>query len=205
MRLVVPVGHIPSEEEYFHRLDCQLIDEMRKRAAAEEQRRRMAEASRIEDPRVLKALEKLGYTHTTIILLHVVPLIELAWSDGSVSPAEREGILAVAAARGLSEDTPAWRQLAFWLENCPSPAFFEGTWRGVIAQLDSLPAEERTASKNALIQSCADFASASCRRFGWSSRICKAKQTLLSEIGDRLEKKIEKEPAIEGAGSAHAA
>jgi hypothetical protein len=205
MRLGVPVGQIPSEEEYFHRLDCQLIDEMRERAAAEEERRRMAETSRIEDPRVLEALERLGYTHTTVILLHLVPLVELAWSDGSVSPAERKDILAVAAAGGLREETAAWRQLAAWLENCPSPAFFEGTWRGITEQLDSLPAEERTASKNALIQSCTDFASASCHRFGWSSHICTAKRTLLSEIRSRLERKREKEPAIEGAGSAQAA
>ena len=205
MQLGVPVGHIPSEEEYFHRLDCQLIDEMRERAAAKQERRRMAETSQIEDPRVLEALEKLGYTHTTVILLHLVPLVELAWTDGSVSPAERKGILAAAAARGLREETSAGRQLAAWLENCPSPAFFEGTWRGITAQLDSLPAKERTASKDALIQACTDFASASCHLFGWTSHICTAKRTLLREIRSRLERKSEKEPALEGAASAHAA
>jgi len=186
MRHGVPVAHLETEGEYFHRLDSQLIHDMRERAAAEEERRRMAEISRIEDPRILEELEKLGYTHTTVILLHLVPLVELAWCDGSVSSAERSCILAIATARGVSEDTPAWQQLTHWLEHRPSQEFFKGTWRQIEAQFDSLPANEQKVSEDALIESCTDFAVRTCQRFGWTSRICSAKRKLLDEMATRF-------------------
>lgn len=113
MRLGVPVGQIPSEEEYFHRLDCQLIDEMRERAAAEEERRRMAETSRIEDPRVLEALERLGYTHNNFASSGATGRIGLErWLGKSCRAARhpgrrcggglKRGNSGVAATRGLA-------------------------------------------------------------------------------------------------------
>jgi len=203
MRSGVPVAHLASEEEYFHRMDSELIQEMRERAAREEEHQRMAETSRIEDPRIIEALEKLGYTHTTIVLLELVPLVELAWSDGSVSPAERNWILSFAREHAIAEDTPAWRQLTSWLDHCPSAAFFEGTWRAIEAHAAFLPAPERAAARKAMIQVCTDFAIATCQRFGWGSRICAAKQHLLKGIASRLEEISQSEPASVGAGSRH--
>lgn len=205
MRHGVSVAHLDSEEEYFHRLDAELIDESRKRAAAEEEHRRMAEASQIEDPKMLELLEKLGYTHTTVILLHLVPLVEVAWIDGSVSSAERDRILALASQRGLNANAPAYQQLMAWLDQRPSQEFFEGTWRAIQMEFESLPADERKAGKDALMQSCTEFASATCERFGWTSRICGAKRKLLREIARRLDWQGKAEGPAALTGSAHAA
>jgi len=205
MRTGVPVAHLESEQEYFHRRDSQLIEDMRERDAREEGHRRMAEASRIEDPRIIEALENLGYTHTTIILLELVPLIELAWSDGSVSPAERNWISHFASAHGIMEGTPAWQQLEHWLDHCPSPAFFEGTWHAIEAHAAFLSEAARTAAREGLIQACTDFATATCQRFGWHSRICAAKRKVLEEAHKRLEKQGGLEPATAGTASKHAA
>jgi len=162
----------------------------------------MAETSQIEDPRIIEALENLGYTHTTIILLELVPLVELAWSDGSISPAERDWILRFASAHSIAEDTPAWRTLTSWLDHCPSPAFFEGTWHAIEAHAAFLPAEERAAAREAMIQACTEFATATCQRFGWGSRICAAKRKLLEETHKRLERSgLE---AAKAAASIHA-
>ena len=206
MRTAGPTFHLDTEKEYFHRLDCQLIQKMRERAAREEEHRRMAELYRIEDLQLLEALEKLGYTHRTIVLLELVPLIELAWSDGSVSSAERDWILRFARARSITEDMPSWRQLTSWLDHCPSPAFFEGTWRAIKAHAAFLSAEERTAAREVIIRACTDFAAATCQRFGWHGRICAAKRRVLEEIRKRLERPIgPDEPATAGAASTHAA
>jgi hypothetical protein len=205
MRTAGPSFHLDSEKEYFYRLDCQLIEKMRERAAREEEHRRMAELYRIEDPRLLEALEKLGYTHRTIVLLELVPLIELAWRDGSVSPAERNWILQFARAHDIAEDIPAWRQLASWLDHCPSPAFFEGTWRAMEAHAAFLSAEERAAAREAIIRACTDFATATCHQFGWHGRICAAKRKVLEEIHKRLERPMGSEPATAGAALTHAA
>jgi len=186
MRRGVSIAHLDTEDEYFHRQDAELMEELRKRDAAEEEHRQMAEASQIEDRKILEALERLGFTHTTVILLPLVPLVELAWIDGSVSSVERDRILALAAERAVNEYTPAYPQLIAWLDQCPSPGFFEGTGRAMEAVFESLPANERKARADALVQACTEFASASCARFGWTSRICAAKRELLREISRRL-------------------
>jgi len=186
MRHGMPVAHLESEEEYFHRLDAELIEELRKRAAAEEERWRMAETSHIENPRSLTELEKLGFSHTTVTLLDLVPLVELAWIDGSVSNVERNSILALASGRGVEKDSPAHQQLIAWLDHRPSQAFFEGTWHALVAFFDSLPADERAFRKNALIRRCKEFASATCARLVWASHIRAAKRKLLHEIVLRL-------------------
>ena len=205
MRHGVPVVHLESEEEYFHRQDAELIVEMRKRAAAEEEHRRMAEASHIEDPKILDALEKLGYTHTTLVLLHLVPLVELAWIDGSVSATARSRIFALAGKRGVRDDTPAYRQLVAWLDQRPSQGFFEGSWAAIEAAIESLPANERRARQEGLGQICREFASASCARFGRTSWICAAKRGMLHKIARRLKLPHEQNPPGGLSGSARAA
>jgi hypothetical protein len=180
----VPVAHLESEEEYFHKLDAELIEEARKRMAAEAEHRRIAEISHIEDPEILEIIEKLGYTHETINLLELVPLVELAWSDGAISPIERDQIFAVAKERAIEENTPAYERLTAWLAERPSREFFEGTWRALEAEFAGLPEIEREVRKNALIRTCKQFASATCEHFGWASHICAAKRKLLQEIAE---------------------
>jgi len=182
-----PVCHFDTEAEYFHRRDAELIDEMRKRAALDEQRRRMAEACQTENPRILDALEKLGYDSTTIPLLYLVPLVHVAWIDGSVNQAERSRIMVMAALQGLRENVSADQQLTLWLDQRPSEEFFRGTLQVIRAILESLPENTRKTRKEFLIRRCREVAFASCSRFGWKSRVCFSKRFLIRQIGRLLE------------------
>ena len=74
------------EEEYFHRKEREVIDKMRVRAAADEQRRRLGEKAGVADEEVLSDLQALGYTPETVMMLYLVPLIQTAWAEGGVSP-----------------------------------------------------------------------------------------------------------------------
>lgn len=194
-----PVCHIETEGEYFHRLDVELIDDMRRRAAFEERRLRMAEACQTSDPRILDALERLGYGQATVALLYLVPLVHVAWIDGSVNQAERNRIIVMASLQGVRENIPAYQQLMAWLDRRPSDEFFQGTLRVIQASLESLPENERKARKESLIRCCREVAYVSCGFFGWKSKICIAKRTLISEIGNLLETK--QQAATAGAGS----
>jgi len=181
------VSHLDSEAEYFHRRDAELIDDMRKRAAFEERRRRMAEACQTGDPRILDTLERLGYDQTTIALLDLVPLVHVAWIDGSVSPAERSRIMVMAALQGLRENIPAYHQLTVWLDRRPSEEFFRGTLLAIRAILDTLSEDARKARKDLLIRCCREVAFASCGLFGWKSKVCLNKRALIRHIGKLLE------------------
>ena len=81
------------ESEYFQRRERELIEKMRARARELAEEHQMGQATGISDDDVLAALHDLGYTRETVTLVHLVPLLQVAWIDGSVSAPERAGIL----------------------------------------------------------------------------------------------------------------
>lgn len=178
------LGHVTTEGEYFHQLDVELIEKMRRRADLEERRLHMAEASQINDPNILEALEKLGYNPTTVSLLHLVPLVQVAWADGSVRHAERNRVFGIAYLHGVNEKTPAYQQLVAWLDQPPPEEFFRGTLRAIRAHLALLPQNERRARQDAIMHCCTDVA----RAAGWHlGRIGVTERKLLDEIQKELE------------------
>ena len=96
-----------GSEEYFHRKEQELIEKLRKRREAEAQMKELAEASGIPNEDILKTLQDLGYTRDTVSLLHLMPLISVAWADNKVSGPEREMILEAARLHGVAEDGAA--------------------------------------------------------------------------------------------------
>src|SRR5262245_15705333 len=148
------------EEEYFGRKNQELIEKLRERRAREEDRQKMGEMMGIADQEVLEALQDLGYTSETIPLLHIVPLVEVAWAEGGVADRERELIFKIAEARGIHPEGVAHEMLSHWLENKPSERFFESSLRAIHVVLGLLPEEQRQASGRDLITYCSQIASA---------------------------------------------
>jgi hypothetical protein len=148
------------EEEYFGRKNQELIEKMRERRAREADRQKMAEMMGVDDQDVLEALQDLGYTSETIPLLHIVPLVEVAWAEGGVADREREMIFKIAEARGVPADGVAHEMLSHWLEKKPSERFFDNSLRAIRVILDLLPEERRVTARRDLIAYCAQIATA---------------------------------------------
>jgi hypothetical protein len=139
------------EEEYFRKREQELIEKLRSRAAAEAELQRLGEQSGVADEEILQDLRDLGYTPETVMLLHLVPLVQMAWAEGGVSDRERALIVEAARARGVEPGSPADQKLAEWLTSRPSERFFERTLRAIRAFLEACPAEEREASRRELL------------------------------------------------------
>jgi len=176
------------EDEYFHRKEKELIEKLRKRRAAEAQMKELSEATGIPNEEVLKTLQELGYTRETLALLHLVPLINVAWTDGNVSRPERELILEAANMRGVDAASPAYEQLEDWLENRPGEEFFEQTLR-VIGHL--APGDEE---RGDVLSQSIQVASASGGILGFGSKISAEEQALLSRIAAALSEDGNKDP-----------
>jgi hypothetical protein len=82
---------LTTEAEYFHRLDVELLDQMRKRAAFEEERLQLAEQSHIKDQAILDALAQVGFNLGNVMLLDLVPLIQVALGESCRADSYREG------------------------------------------------------------------------------------------------------------------
>ena len=173
------------EEEYFHRKERDVIEKMRVRAASEEQRRRLGESAGVADEEVLQDLQALGYTPETVMLLHLVPLIQTAWAEGGVSQRERELIVKAARSRGITEGSPCDQQLKMWLERRPSDELFEKTLRAIRTILQAQPADVRAASETDLLSLATAIASASGGIVGFRA-VSEEEREILAHISREL-------------------
>lgn len=175
------------EEEYFRRKEQELIAKMREKAAADIARQELGAKTGVADAQLLADLQELGYTADTISLLHVVPLVQMAWAEGHVSMRERDLILEAARARGIEAGTAADRLLQQWLASRPSDDLFSTTLRAISAMLQSRPDAEREASRRDLVSYLSSIASASGGVLGWGA-VSDEERAVLARVTQELEK-----------------
>lgn len=174
------------EEEYFRKKDRELIEKMQRAAREEEARRGLSERTGLHDPELLQELQALGFTPDTVSLLPFVPVVQVAWADGGVEPAERRALIKLARARGIAEDSAADRQLQQWLTFRPDETVFASAGRLIRAVLDSAGAEVTGMTADDLVKYCETIASASGGIFGFIKRVSPDERELLASITAEL-------------------
>ena len=172
------------EDEYFWKKDQELIEKMRRQAAAEEQQRELGAKAGFNDPELIKELQALGFTTDTVVLLPLVPLVQMAWAEGGVSDAERKLIVQFARSRGIGEGSAADRQLSEWLANQPDPSVFTRATRLIRAML-AAPTAEAGLTADDLVRYTESIAAASGGILGMR-KISAEERALLSTIAGSL-------------------
>jgi hypothetical protein len=177
------------EEEYYRKKEQEPIEQIRRRTANETERQKLAEAVGVADEEILATLHEMGYTRETVKLLHLVPLVQIAWASGSVTPRERELVLRLCEWRGVEKNGLAWEQLNNWLDERPSDKFFLTTLRIIRHLLDFQTIKERVVGRTDLISFCIRIATASGGFLGVTSKISEGEQMALDQIVEELTKR----------------
>ncbi len=175
------------EEDYFRRKEKEVIEKMRRKAEADAQRKRLGEQAGVADEDVLRDLQELGYTPETVMLLHLVPLIQTAWAEGGVTQKERDLVIKAARTRGIAAGSAADEQLNRWLAQRPSDDLFEKTLRAIRTILQAQSPEARTASERDLLSLATAIASASGGIVGFHA-VSDEERQILAHIHEELEK-----------------
>jgi hypothetical protein len=150
-----------SEEDHYRRKDRELIERMRQAAADEEARTQLSAKTGLSDPALLNDLRDLGFSPETIAVLPLVPIVQMAWAEGGITPAERALLVGLARARGIEDGDPADRLLADWMARQPSADVFARATRLIRATLDAGAPDTAAMSADDLIKYCEDIAAAS--------------------------------------------
>ncbi len=172
------------EEEYFRKKDRELIEKMRRTAAATDARAEMGKKTGLTDPEMLKELEALGFTPETVVLLPLVPVVQVAWAEGGVTPAERGLIVKLARARGIEEGSAADRQLSGWLDRRPAEQVFTHATRLIRAMLEAPGHGDLSADD--LVNYCESIANASGGILGVIGRVSAEERQLLATLASQL-------------------
>ena len=175
------------EEEYFRKKDRELVEKMRRAAEADQARGELSKQTGVSDPAVLAELQELGFTADTVSLLPLVPVLELAWAEGGITPAERQMLVSLAKSRGIADGSAADRQLQAWMTTRPAPEVFAKAGRLISALLASGSGVAQGLTADQLVAYCEQIASASGGLLGLPIRaISMEERNLLTRIADDL-------------------
>jgi hypothetical protein len=177
------------EEEYFRKKDRELIEKLRRASEADQARGELSRQTGVTDPAMLADLEEMGLTAETVSLLPLVPVVELAWAEGGITPAERQLVLSLARSRGIAEGSAADVRLNSWMASRPSPEQFAKATRVMSALLDSGAPVAKDLTADQLVKYCEQIASASGGLFGLPFRaVSMEEQALLARIAGDLKR-----------------
>jgi tellurite resistance protein len=130
-----PTGHQNTlVDAFFFEQDQKLLKEFRARMEKMDRRTQLSQVSGIHDEAVLDRLIELDLRPETLAALEIVPLVRVAWADGSIQTHEREAIVAAAQAAGLQPQDGRYPLLELWLKKRPSAELLDA-WKHYITAL----------------------------------------------------------------------
>jgi len=174
------------EDAWFRERDRELIEKLRQDARRRAERERLAEATGLEpDHAVLEDLEHLGFGESTVKLLHLIPLVRVAWAEGGVSAEERALIVRAARAHGVEEGSEADRALSGWLRERPDDAFFGRALSIVKVLLGVRSEQEQKHAHVSLVALCEELAAASGGFLGLG-RTSAAEKKVIDEVAAEM-------------------
>ncbi len=169
------------EDEFFHKEDQKKLGAMKDKLSAQATREELRKVSGMTDDAVLDKLVALGLDGKTVAALSLVPLISVAWADGTMQDNERDAILHGAHGKGLEAGTAGHELLSSWLTKKPDDTLFDA-WEGYIKALASqLNDEQRRLLKKQIIN-FASLIAGSAGGFLGIGKVSGAEQKVLGRI-----------------------
>jgi tellurite resistance protein len=170
-----------KEDEYFLELEAkkraELRAELEAKANASAERRKVADEVGIDDEQLAERIRSLGFEGDTARVLHLMPLVEVAWADGSLSPNERHVILQAADAHGIKPGSQGAVLLASMLEQRPSDTVLEEILEVLMKLLHA-----KDLHPGDVLEACVDVAQASGGFLGLGDKVSSEERAMIEKI-----------------------
>ena len=127
---------IALENEFFHRVDERLLADLKSQLRTEQALESLREATGFTDEELLKELLDVGLSGETVLAISLVPLVFVAWADGSVTVKEWPAIMKAAKQQGITDGTAAASMLKHWLRIKPGRKLAQA-WMHYIQVVDN--------------------------------------------------------------------
>lgn len=174
------------EDEFFRKQDEELLRALREEVESKEKRKALAKTLGISDDALLDRLQELNVSTETLAAISLIPLVAVAWADGSIDVKERRAVMAAAEQEGLEKDHPGYQLLERWLEQKPGPRLLE-VWKHYVSALrESLGDAPRASLKKNVLGRARAVAEAAGGLLGIGSKISKSEQAVLDDLEEAL-------------------
>jgi len=169
------------EDEFFRKEDQRLIQRLRELREKEVSRETLAKASGIKSEAILDRLVQLGIHTETVAALAIVPLVEVAWADGSIDEREKRAILERAEKSGIAPSSTDHDLLQSWLERRPEPRLLTAWTHMVQGLRESLTPEQVESLRADLVERAQAVARASGGLLGMG-RVSSAEAEMIRQL-----------------------
>lgn len=170
------------EEQFFKAHNEKLVKKLQDAAQRKATREELTRLTGISNDQVLDALVGLNVGPAAVMMMSVLPLIEVAWADGTIDDQERKVILAQAQALGLQQGSEAALVLARWLDDKPD-ASWSALWADYVKELaKKLSPQDRAQLEAEVVGRAKRVAEASGKVLGITSGISRAEKKVLDRL-----------------------
>lgn len=170
------------EEAFFAKHNEALRRRLTERNDATSRKEAISAATGIIDEAALEKLANLNIGADTLAALSLVPLVAVAWADGSIDDKEREAILSGATETGLEKQGASYELLNQWLAERPPPALL-ATWKAYIAAISATLSDEgKRALKSELLGRARAVAETAGGFLGMGRKISTAEEAVLRQL-----------------------
>jgi hypothetical protein len=175
-----------AEEEYFRRKEQELVAKLKERSERESRRKGLAEAVGVTDDAILAAIEEMGFSRDVVVVLHLFPLVAVAWADGELADAERAKIVEAARAWGIAPGTPADARLEEWLRERPDPVTTDRALRLIRDILAFRTLDKGDDYRANILGMCEAVAGAAGGFLGLGAKVSGAERAVIERIAGEL-------------------
>lgn len=170
------------EDAFFAERDRELLAKLKQHYDSSDQLAALRGVSGIKDDAVLQRLVDSGVNAGVFAALLLVPLVEVAWSDGHVEEGEKDAILKAAEEHAIARGTPPHVWLQQMLMQRPEPSVF-AAWKLYVSTLArELPPAAVAASKTQMLHWITSVAEAAGGILGFGNKISTMEQATIHEL-----------------------
>jgi hypothetical protein len=116
------------EDSFFVRENARLLKKLKEKEAVAAKKQAFKDICNIENDELIEAFIELEIEPHELSALSLVPLIMVAWADGTIQQSERRAIIKAAEEYGVQKGTENHDLLENWLEVKPGPDL-TNTWK----------------------------------------------------------------------------
>lgn len=170
------------EEAFFAQENQRLLARLKEKQGRDERRAALRVVMPKADDAFVDHMLDLNIGPEMILAITLVPLVMVAWADGTMAQKEREAILKAAAERSVEPGSAAREVLESWLTRKPDDHLFDA-WKRYVRTLGSdLSADEQKRIQEGAVGLARNVAEAAGGFLGLS-RISAAEKAVLEEVG----------------------
>ena len=166
------------EDAFFTKENARLLEQLKEK----QKREALREVVQIKDETFLDRLIELDISPETVLALTLVPLIAVAWADGTLDGRERDAIIKAAVEKGVSPETAGHQLLETWLSRRPERELFD-SWKQYVRGIwETFTDEERQRMRERTLDWALAVAEASGGFLGVISKVSPAERVVIEDL-----------------------